>query len=81
MGSKDDKKHKLSFEGTMSLSEVLAYLEEFTSNVRSGEVRVERGEDHVVLTPSEQVKLEIEAQTKKHKQSFRLELSWDTPTD
>jgi amphi-Trp domain-containing protein len=72
-----DKKSEISFEGTMSLEEVLSYLEDFTASVRGGTVRVEAGDEQVVLTPAEVVKLAVKAKAKNHKQSFRLELSWE----
>ena len=70
-------KSEVSFEGTMSLSEVLAYLEGFTASLREGAVRVEQGEDQVILRPGEAVALAVKAKSKKSKQSVRLELSWD----
>ena len=77
MGDKKHKKQEVSFSGTMSRDEALAYLEDFTKSVRSGAVRVERDGSLVLLNPGEVVKLEVKAKSKKDKQSFRLELSWN----
>lgn len=78
MGKKSGEKREVSFEGTMTLDKVLGYLEEFAASVRAGTVRVEKGEDEVVLTPADVVKLAVRAKAKKGgKQSFRLELSWE----
>lgn len=72
-----DKKAEVSFEGTMTLDKVLTYLEELTASIRAGSIRVEKGTEQVVLQPADVVTLEVKAKAKKHKQSFRLELSWE----
>lgn len=71
-----DKKSELSFEGSMNLDELLSYLEEFAASMRGGTVRVEKGEQQVVLTPADVVKLAVKAKSKGDAQSVRLELSW-----
>ncbi len=40
-------------------------------------MRVEKGDEQVVLNPADVVTLEVKAKAKKAKQSFRLELSWE----
>ena len=72
-----DKKAEVSFEGTMTLDKVLSYLEELTASVRAGSIKVEKGVEQVVLQPADVVTLEVKAKSKKNKQSFRLELSWE----
>ena len=72
-----DKKAEVSFEGTMTLDKVLSYLEELTASVRAGSIKVEKGIEQVVLQPADVVTLEVKAKSKKNKQSFRLELSWE----
>ena len=74
---KADKKAEVSFEGTMTLDKVLSYLEELTASVRAGSIKVEKGVEQVVLQPADVVTLEVKAKSKKNKQSFRLELSWE----
>lgn len=72
-----DKKSEVSLEGSMSRDELLTYLEEFTASMRAGAVRVEQGDEQLVLTPAAQVTLGVRAKAKKDKLSFRLELSWE----
>ncbi|MFV8749870.1 amphi-Trp domain-containing protein [Nannocystaceae bacterium ST9] len=72
-----EKKAEVSFEGTMTIEKVLSYLEELTASIRAGSIRVEKGGEQVVLHPTEVVRLEVKAKTKKDKQSFQLELSWE----
>jgi amphi-Trp domain-containing protein len=72
-----DNKAEVSFEGTMTLDKVLSYLEELTASIRAGSIKVEKGAEQVLLQPADIVTLEVKAKTKKHKQSFRLELSWE----
>ena len=72
-----DKKAEVSFEGTMTLDRVLSYLEELTASIRAGSIKVEKGVEQVLLQPADVVKLEVKAKSKKDKQSFRLELSWE----
>ena len=61
----------------MTLDKVLTYLEELAASVRAGSIRVDSGGEAVVLQPADTVTLEVKAKTKKNKQSFRLELSWE----
>ncbi|PRP90727.1 hypothetical protein ENSA5_61610 [Enhygromyxa salina] len=70
------KQSELSFEGDMSRDELLSHLEEFAASMRDGTVRVELGEQQLVLTAAEVVKLAVKAKTKGDAQSVRLELSW-----
>lgn len=72
-----DKKVEVSFEGTMTLDKALAYLEGLVASIRAGAVRIEKGEDLVVLTPGDVVKMEVEAKAKKGKQSLQLGLTWE----
>ncbi len=69
-------KSKVKMEGIMELREVIAYLEDVVSNMKSGAICMTAGEDCVTLRPASIVDVEMKASQKKDKEKFSLEISW-----
>lgn len=70
------EKRKIDVKMSLSYSEVVAYLEDLLKSFKSRKIVVQTGEDHLVMTPPEQVGVKVEAKIKKDKQSIGFELSW-----
>jgi amphi-Trp domain-containing protein len=69
-------KKEVEFKGPMNTGELMRYLEGLLDGLKKGVICVRKGEEYVVLTPSEQMKVEIEAEEKKDKNKFSLEIAW-----
>ena len=69
-------KKEVSFEGVMELGKLITYLEDLAASFKSGTVVVQHGDEYVALTPEPVVEMEVEAEQKKDKEKFTLELSW-----
>lgn len=67
---------KISSEQTLSIKDVIKYLEELTKSFKAGKVVVRQGDDFVNLDIAETVAVEVEGKNKKDKAKFCLELSW-----
>ncbi len=72
----DGEKQKVSIEQHMAYADAVAYLEALLRGFKEGRIVVERGGEAVVLTPPQNVNVEIEARRKGDKQKFSLELEW-----
>lgn len=70
------EKRKIDVKMSLSYSEVVAYLEDLLKSFRSRKIVVQKGTDHVVMTPPDQVGVKVEAKIKKDRQSIGFELSW-----
>lgn len=70
------EKRKIGVKMSLSYSEVVAYLEDLLKSFKSRKIVVQTGEDHLVMTPPEQVGVKVEAKIKKDRQSIGFELSW-----
>ena len=68
--------NEVSMKANMELTQVVAYLETFISSLKQGKVYVEQGDNVIVLSPPDNVDVELEAVEKKGKQKFSLELVW-----
>jgi amphi-Trp domain-containing protein len=51
-------------------------LEDLVTSLKEGTICVQKGEEVAVLTPTDQVALEIKAAEKKDKFKFELEITW-----
>jgi len=71
-------KKEVGNKGTMELKQVISYLEDLTSSLKTGSICVQSGGEFVTLKPLGPVDLEIEATQKKGKESLVLELGWKT---
>lgn len=70
------EKQKVGMKTSLAYTEAISYLKALVESMESGRIVVENGENHVSLTPPENVTVKIEAKTKKDKQKFSLEVSW-----
>jgi amphi-Trp domain-containing protein len=66
----------LKVEGAVELPHVISYLEQLVTALKSGAVRVHRGEEQVVLGPRGVVGFSLAASDKGKRQKLTLELSW-----
>lgn len=66
----------LKVEGAVELPHVISYLEHLVAALKSGAVRVHRGEEQIVLGPRGVVGFSLAASDKGKRQKLTLELSW-----
>lgn len=69
-------KREVSMKGVMSLDQVINYLEALVTSIKNGKLVVQHGNEYVALSPSGELFVEVEAEEKKGKEKFNLELSW-----
>jgi amphi-Trp domain-containing protein len=70
------EKQKISVKKVLEYKDAVSYIEDLAKSFRSGTIVLESGEEHVVMKPSAQVAVKVEAKTKKDKQKISFELSW-----
>ena len=72
------EKDKIELKTSMETAEVADYLTALASGFRAGRIVIEKDGEHLVLSPAEmsRAEVEIEARIKKDKAKFSLELSW-----
>lgn len=73
--------NKVEIEGAMDLSQAITYLEDVLASLKDGLIKVEAGNDIVVLRPAAAVDFEMSASQKKDKEKFSLKLSWKQSKD
>ncbi|XXJ18609.1 amphi-Trp domain-containing protein [Desulfovibrio caledoniensis] len=69
-------KQKISVKKVLEYKDAVSYIEDLAKSFRSGTIVLESGEEHVVMKPSAQVAVKVEAKAKKDKQKISFELSW-----
>lgn len=69
-------RQELRVEGAVELPHVISYLEQLVGALRSGMVRVHRGDEQVVLGPRGVIGFSLAAAEKGKRQRLSLELSW-----
>lgn len=72
---------EVSFEANLELRRAIGYLEEITSSLKDGKVVVERAGDFVVLEPTHQVEMELEAAAEEEREKITFKLSWEKPIE
>jgi amphi-Trp domain-containing protein len=77
MSSANGDKKSVAFEGQVDLNKALDYLKSLQAALKKGTVYVQNGSEVVALEPEGSVMLEVEAKSKKDKQSIKIELSWE----
>jgi amphi-Trp domain-containing protein len=72
------KKTAVKFKKTADADTIAQILIDLATSLRQGKICVENGEDFVTLDVGEETpfELELQAEQKKNKQKFELELSW-----
>ena len=73
------EKRKVSLEQCMPYKDVVEYLRGFMAGFEKGAILVEKDGECLSLVPTDNVNVEIDAKMKGNKQSFSLEVSWETP--
>jgi len=70
------EKQKISVKKVLEYKDAVSYIEDLAKTFRSGTIVLESGEEHVVMKPSAQVAIKVEAKVKNDKQKIAFELSW-----
>lgn len=70
------EKQKISVKKVLEYQDAVSYIEDLAKSFRSGTIVLESGEEHVVMKPSAQVAIKVEAKVKNDKQKIGFELSW-----
>ena len=79
MSSKEKEKTDVSYEATLGLEAVLAYLDDLRTHLAAGELHVEDGSKELVLAPPvDALGLKFRAKSKGTEQSVRLDISWQS---
>lgn len=71
------EKRGVSFEGQVELTDAIEYLKSLQAALKKGKVYVQNGSEVVALEPEQAVTMEVEARTKREKQSIKLTLRWE----
>ncbi|MDR1660252.1 MAG: amphi-Trp domain-containing protein [Desulfovibrio sp.] len=70
------EKKKISTELRMEYSAAVSYLENLLEAFRAGRIEVRKRENRIILAPSSEINVEIEAKQKPEKESFSIGISW-----
>jgi amphi-Trp domain-containing protein len=76
MSSNGDKK-SVSFEGQIDLNDALNYLKSLQAALKKGAAYIQNGAEVVALEPESSVTMEVEARSKKDKQTVKISLKWE----
>lgn len=71
-------KRETKYETVADLAKAVTYLEDVIRSLRDGSISVGNGEEKLVLKPTDQVKVKVEATKKSHKEAISVRLSWQT---
>ena len=69
-------KGKIKIKKTMDTVQAVAYLEDLANSLSAGMIRVEDGEETLVLNTAETLKFEMKLSRKKDKAKCSIELEW-----
>ncbi|MBD3403163.1 amphi-Trp domain-containing protein [candidate division GN15 bacterium] len=69
-------KKEVSFKGRLEQQQVMAYLNELVTGLKTGTVYVQNGDGYVSLSPGRLINIEIEAVEKKDKEKLVIEMTW-----
>lgn len=70
------QKQKLQIKMSVGYDEAVAYMEDLLKSLKQGKVVLQKGEEFVSMTPSDQVFIEVGAKAKKDRKKFSFEISW-----
>ncbi|MDD3312140.1 amphi-Trp domain-containing protein [Pseudodesulfovibrio sp.] len=68
---------KVKIKQTMDTEQAAAYLEDLAKSLTSGVVRVQSGDDNVVLFAADTMKFEMKLSRKKDKAKCSIEMEWE----
>lgn len=69
-------KGKIKIKKTMDTVQAVAYLEDLANSLSAGMIRVEDGEETLVLNTAETLKFEMKLSRKKDKAKCSIEMEW-----
>lgn len=69
-------KTSISYQGNVGIGEAKSVLRSLLESLEDGRVVVRRGDEHLTLTPSANLELELTGKHKKGRESLELYLSW-----
>lgn len=70
------KKIKIAYEASMPRNEAVSYFEAIIGGLRSGRLEFRQDEDSLVLSPPDQLEVEVKAQLKGDKARVVFEIEW-----
>jgi amphi-Trp domain-containing protein len=70
------KKVKISYEAAMPRNEAVSYFEAIVGGLRSGRLEFKQDGDELVLSPPDQLQVEVKAQRKGDKAKVVFEIEW-----
>ena len=70
------KKVKIEFEATMPRGEAVSYFEAIVGGLRSGRLEFRQEGNNLVLSPPDQLSIEVKAQRKGNKGKVVFEIEW-----
>jgi amphi-Trp domain-containing protein len=75
-GRTEMEKKKISTEMRMEYGAAVSYLENLFEAFKAGRIEVRKKENRIILAPSSEINVEMEAKQKPEKESFSIEISW-----
>jgi amphi-Trp domain-containing protein len=72
-------KKEVELEGKVEISQAVSFIEGLLEGLNSGTICLEKGPESLVLTPGQEVEIEIKGSQKKNKEKISFELSWEIP--
>jgi len=72
---------EVKFEASLELQRAVNYLEEIASSLKDGKVVVQRAQDFVVLEPTHQVQMQLDATAEEKREEITFKLSWEKPVE
>lgn len=70
------KKLKINYEATMPRDEAVSYFEAIVGGLRSGRLEFKQDGDSLILSPPDQLEIEVKAQSKGDKAKIVFEIAW-----
>ena len=72
----DEFKKKVRNKAKMSRSQLVQFLENFVAALKTGDAKISKGNDTIVLSPLTDIRLYAKAAAKRNEHKFKIELSW-----
>jgi len=72
---------KLDIKADMSKAQLASYLRDLAGTLEEGKICVQDGDSYVMLTPSDELSIELSAAQKPDKGKFELAVSWKVQTE
>ncbi len=69
---------ELRVKNEMDSTRAAQYLQAIVNGLRSGQLRIEQGDEEVTLAPQGDVSVSVKARRKREKESVSVKVSWST---